>query len=117
MHGAVLVHEAAAQVPVLQGVQLAVGVVVEQLLGQMQERSQLTQRVAVGLHLRSVVLGPEEGAAVVGGDVTALVNDVEKTRLQDLNDRGRQSGVWRGTCPMSSTVFSIFISSGTLCSR
>lgn len=86
-------HEAAAQVPVLQGVQLAVGVVFEQLLGQMQQRSQLTQSVAVSLHLRSVVLGPEEGAAVVGGDIMALVNDVKKTRLQDLNDRDRQSGV------------------------
>lgn len=89
VHGAVLVHEAAAQVLVLQGVELAVGVVSEQLLGQMQERSQLTQSVAVSLHLRRVVLGPEEGAAVVGGDVTALVNDVKKTRLQDLNDRER----------------------------
>lgn len=86
-------HEATAQVPVLQGVELAVGVVMEQLLGQMQQRSQLTQSVAVGLHLGSVVLRPEEGAAVVGGDVTALVNDVKKTRLQDLNDKG-QSGVW-----------------------
>lgn len=101
VHGAVLVHEAAAQVLVLQGVELAVGVVAEQLLGQMQERSQLAQSVAVGLHLRRVVLRPEEGAAVVGGDVTALVNDVEKTGLQDLNDREGQSGVWRGTCPIS----------------
>lgn len=97
VHGAVLVHEAAAQVLVLQGVQLAVAVVLEQLLGEMQQRSQLTQSVAVRLHLRGVVLGPEEGAAVVGGDVTALVNDVKKTRLQDLNDRERQSGVWPGT--------------------
>lgn len=94
MHGAVLVHEATAQVPVLQGVQLATGVVTEQLLGQMQERSQLAQSVAVSLHLGSVVLCPEEGAAVVGGDVTALVNDVKKTGLQDLSDKERPSGVW-----------------------
>lgn len=96
VHGAVLVHEAMAQVPVLQGVQLAVGIAAEQLLGQMQQRPQLTQSAAVGLHLGRVVLRPEEGTAVVGGDVAALVNDVKETRLQDLHDKERQSGVWTG---------------------
>ena len=30
------------------------------------------------------MVGPEEGSAVVGGDVPALVNDVQKARLQNL---------------------------------
>lgn len=118
VHGAVLVHEATAQVPLLQGVELAVGVVMEQLLGQMQQRSQLTQSVAIRLHLGGVVLGPEEGAAVVGGDVTALVNDVKKTRLQDLNDKDTQSGVWTGTAspPPPRTNISMSFSTATPCS-
>lgn len=87
VHGAVLLHKLAAQVGVLQRVELAAHVVVEQPLGQMQERPQLTQSVAVRLHLRGVVLRPEEGAVAVRGDIPALVNDVKKTRLQDLKER------------------------------
>lgn len=87
VHGAVLLHKLAAQVRVLQGVELAAHVVVEQLLGQMQECSQLTQSVAIGLHLRGIVLRPEEGAVAVRGDISALVNYVKKTRLQDLKER------------------------------
>lgn len=87
VHGAVLLHELAAQLGVLQRVELAVRVVAEQLLRQMQEGSQLTQSVAVRLHLRGVVVRPEEGTVVVGGDITALVNDVEKTGVQNLKDR------------------------------
>lgn len=94
MHGAVLVHKAPAQIPVLQRVELAAGIVAEQLLGQMEQRSQLAQSPAVGLHLRGIVLSPEKGAAVVGGDVTALVNDVKQTRLQDLDDKRGQSEIW-----------------------
>lgn len=86
VHGAVLPDELAAQVPVLQGVQLAVAVVVDQLLGQVQQRAQLAQRAAVRLHLRRVVLRPEEGTVVVGGDVTSLVDDVQKARQQDLKE-------------------------------
>lgn len=87
VHGAVLLHELAAQVGVLQRVELAMHVVTEQLLRQMQEGSQLTQSVAVRLHLRGIVVRPEEGTVVVRGDITALVNDVEKTGVQNLKDR------------------------------
>lgn len=87
VHGAVLLHKLAAQVRVRQRVELAAHVVVEQLLGQMQEGSQLTQSVAISLHLRGIVLRPEEGAVAVRGDISALVNDVKKTRLQDLKER------------------------------
>lgn len=87
VHGAVLLHKLAAQVRVLQRVELAAHVVVEQLLGQMQEGSQLTESVAISLHLRGIVLRPEEGAVAVRGDISALVNYVKKTRLQDLKER------------------------------
>lgn len=87
VHGAVLLHKLAAQVGVLQRVEFAMHVVTEQLLRQMQEGSQLTQSVAVRLHLRGIVVRPEEGTVVVGGDITALVNDVEKTGVQYLKDR------------------------------
>lgn len=84
MHGAVLLHEPAAQLGVLQHVQLAVLVVVDELPGEVEERPQLAQRAAVRLHLRGVVLGPEEGAAVVRGDVATLVDDVQEAGLQHL---------------------------------
>lgn len=90
VHGAVLLHELAAQLPVLQGVELAEVVVVEEPLGQVQQGAQLTQSAAVRLHLAGVVVGPEEGAGVVGGDVASLVDDVQKARLQDLQSGGKE---------------------------
>lgn len=89
MHGAVLLHEPAAQVLVLQGVQLAVVVVVDQLLGEVDQGTQLTQSAAVRLHLRGIVVRPEEGTIAIGGNITALVNDVQKARQQDLKQRKR----------------------------
>lgn len=71
----------------MQGVQLTIVVVTDQPLGEMQQGAQLTQSAAVRLHLGGVVLGPEEGTIVVGGNVLPLVNDVDKARLQDLKDR------------------------------
>lgn len=90
VHGAVLLHKPAAKVRVLQGVQLAEAVVADQPLGEVQQGAQLAQSAAVGLHLRGVVVGPEEGAAVVGGDVAALVNDVQKAGMQNLKARKRR---------------------------
>lgn len=84
VHGAVLLHKPAAQVPVLLGEQLTVLVVVEEPLGEVDQGAQLTEGVAVRLNLGGVVVSPEEGTVVVGGDVTALLNDVQKARLQDL---------------------------------
>lgn len=78
VHGAVLLHELAAQLPVLQRVELAVVVVVDQPLGEMQQGAQLTQSTAVCLHLGGVVISSEKGTVVVGGNVPSLVNDVQK---------------------------------------
>lgn len=90
MHGAVLLHKLAAQLPVLQGVELAVVVVVDEPLGEVQKGAQLTQSTAVRLHLGGVVVGSEKGTVVVGGNVPSLVNDVQKARLQDLEDREKR---------------------------
>lgn len=90
MHGAVLLHELVAQLPVMQGVQLTIVVVIDQPLGEVQQGTQLTQSAAVRLHLGGVVVGPEEGTIVVGGNVLPLVNDVQKARLQDLKDRQKR---------------------------
>jgi len=92
VHGAVLAHEPATQVSALQGVQLAEAVVVDELLGEVQQRPQLAQRAAVRLHLGRVVVRPEEGAVVVGGDVTPLVDDVQKARQQHLRGKERGGG-------------------------
>lgn len=89
MHGAVLLHKLAAQLPVLQRVKLAVVVVVDEPLGEVQQGAQLAQGAAVRLHLAGVVVGPEEGAVVVGGDIAGLVDDVQKARLQDLHSGER----------------------------
>lgn len=87
VHGTVLLHKLAAQVSVLQRVQLAVVVVIEQLLGKVEQGTQLTQSTAVCFHLRDIVVCPEEGSVVVRGNVSALVNDVQKAGLQDLKRR------------------------------
>lgn len=86
VHGGVLLHKAAAQVLVLQGVQLPAVVVVDQLLGEMEKSSELAKGAAVRLHLRRVVVNPEEGVAVTGGNVTGFVDDVQKASLQDLKE-------------------------------
>lgn len=87
MHGAVLLHKLAAQLPVLQGVELAVVVVVDEPLGEVQQGSQLAQSAAVCLHLGGVVVGSKKGPVAVGSDIASLVNNVQKARLQDLEDR------------------------------
>lgn len=63
VHGAVLLHKLAAQI--LHGVQLPTFVVVEQLLGEVEQGAQLAQSAAVRLHLRDIVVRPEEGTVVV----------------------------------------------------
>lgn len=90
VHGAVLLHKPAAQVPVVQRVQLAVVVVIDEPLCEVEQGTQLTQSAAVRLHLSGVVVRPEEGTVVISSDVTALVNDVHKARLQDLKDREQE---------------------------
>lgn len=90
VHGAVLLHKLATQVTVLQRVQLAAAVVVDQPLGEVEQGAQLTQNAAVRLHLRGVVVRSEEGTVVARGNVTALVNDVQKARLQDLKERKKE---------------------------
>lgn len=92
VHGTVLLHKLAAQVScrVLQRVQLAVVVVIDQLLGEVKQGTQLTQSAAVCFHLRDIVVCPEEGSVVVRGNVTALVNDVQKAGLQDLKGRKKE---------------------------
>ena len=84
VHGAVLLHKLAAQLPVLQGVQLAVVIVIDQPLGEVEQCAQLAQSAAVRLHLRGIMICPEEGTVVIGGNVTALVDDVQKAGVQDL---------------------------------
>lgn len=74
----------------MQGVQLTIVVVIDQPLGEVQQGAQLTQSATVCLHLGGVVVGPEEGTIVVGGNVLPLVNDVQKARLQDLKDRKKR---------------------------
>ncbi len=96
VHGAVLLHKPAAQVPVLQGVQLAVVVVVDEPLGEVEQSTQLAQSAAVCLHLRGVVVRPEEGTVAIRGNVTALVNDVQKARLQDLKERKKNNSTFAG---------------------
>lgn len=91
VHGTVLLHKLAAQVSVLQRVQLAVVVVTDQLLGKVEQGTQLTQSTAVCFHLRDIVVCPEEGSVVVRGNVTALVNDVQKAGLQDLKRRKKEN--------------------------
>lgn len=90
VHGAVLLHKLATQVHVLQRVQLPVAIVVDQPLGEVEQGAKLTQSTAVRFHLRGVVVRSEEGTVVVGGNVTALVYDVQKARLQDLKERRKE---------------------------
>lgn len=84
VHGAVLLNEAVAQVGILRRVQMPVGVVVDEPLGEVEQRPQLAEGAAVRLHLRGVVLRPEEGSSAVGGDVATFMDDVHQAGLQHL---------------------------------
>jgi len=63
---------------------VAVVVVVEHALSQVEQGAQLAQSAAVGLHLRRIVCQPKEDAAAVGGDVAPLLDDVENAAAHDL---------------------------------
>lgn len=92
MHGGVLADEALAEAALVLEEQVAVAVVVQHALGQVEQRAQLAQRVAVGLHLAGVVRHPEEDAAAVGGDVAPLLDDVEEAAAHDLDEEGGDVG-------------------------
>lgn len=59
-------------------------VVVQHALSQVEQRAQLAQSVAVGLHLLRIVSHSEEDAAAVGGDVAPLLDDVENAAAHHL---------------------------------
>ena len=84
VHGGVLPDETAAQLPVLQGDELVVVVVMQQPLGQVEQGAQLAQGAAVGLHLPRVMRSTEEDATAVGADVAPLVDDVENAAAHHL---------------------------------
>lgn len=70
-------HKHVAQVSVLLTVQVAVIVVVDQPLREIEQGAQLAESAAVRLHLRGIVVRSEEGTVVVGENVAAFVNNVQ----------------------------------------
>lgn len=84
MHRRVLADEALAQAALVLEEKVTVVVVVQHAPRQVHEGAQLAQGVAVGLHLAGVVRHPEEDAAAVGGDVAALLDDVEEAASHHL---------------------------------
>lgn len=101
VHGGVLPHEALAESALLLEEEVAVAVVVQQPLRQVEQGAQLAQRPAVGLHLARLVRHAEEDAAAAGGDVAPLVDDVEEAAAHhlgkeevDITDTGGEGGRW-----------------------
>lgn len=95
VHGRVLADEALAQAALVVEEKVTVVVVVQHAPRQVHEGAQLAQGVAVGLHLAGVVRQPEEDAAAVGGDVAALLDDVEEAashHLQRISEFSTISG-------------------------
>lgn len=87
VHRAVLLHKHAAQFSILLAVQLAIVIVVYQLLCKIEQGTQLAQSAAVRLHLRGIVVRSKEGTVVIRDNVAAFVYDVQKARLQHLKER------------------------------
>ena len=91
MHGRVFADEALAEAAFVLEKEVAVAVVVEHALSQVEQSAELAQSVAVGLHLPGVVCDSKEDAAAVGGDVAPLVDDVEDAAPHHLERCAKQT--------------------------
>lgn len=84
VHGCVLPNETLTQSTFVLEKQVAVTVVMQHSLSQIQQGTQLAQRTAIGLHFPSVMRCSEEDAAPVGCNVAPLVDNVEKAATHHL---------------------------------
>lgn len=86
MHGCVFTDKTLAEAAFVLEEQIAVAVVVQHPLSQVEQGAQLAQSAAVRLHFPGIVRCSEEDAAAVGCDVAALVDDVEKAATHNLQN-------------------------------
>lgn len=84
MHGRVFADEALAEATFVLEEEVAVAVVVQHALSQVQQGPQLAKGVAVGLHFPGVVRYAKKDAAAVGGNVASLLDNVEKAAAHHL---------------------------------
>lgn len=87
VHGWVLADKTLAEATFILEKKIAVAVVVQHALSQVEQGAQLTQGVTVRLHLPGIVRHSEKDAAPVGGDVATLVDDVEKAATHNLEKK------------------------------
>lgn len=84
MHGRVFAHETLTEAIIVLQKEVAVAVVVEHALSQVQQGPQLAKGVAVRLHFPGVVREAKKDAAAVGGDVASFLDNVEKAAAHHL---------------------------------
>lgn len=88
MHGRVFAHETLAEATFILEKEVAVAVVVEHALSQVQQGPQLAKGVAVSFHFPGVVREAKKDAAAIRGDVASFLDDVEKAAAHHLQTQG-----------------------------
>lgn len=84
VHGWVFADKTLAEATFILEEKVAVAVVMQHALSQVEQGSQLAKSIAIGLHLPRIVCYAKEDAAAVGGDVAPLLDDVEKAAAHHL---------------------------------
>lgn len=84
VHGGVFAYKALAEAALILEKEVAVAVVMEHALSQVEQGPQLAQGAAVGLHLSGVVGHSKKDAAAVRADVPSFLDDVEQAAAHHL---------------------------------
>jgi len=84
MHGWVFADKTLAESAFILEKEVAMAIVMQHTLSQVEQGAQLAERIAVRLHLPGIVRHSEEDAATISGDVAPLVDDVQKAATHNL---------------------------------
>lgn len=93
VHGGVLPKKELAETVLVLEEEVAVTVVVEQPLSEVDQSPQLAQSTAVSFHICGLMGCTEKDAPSVGCDVTCLVDDVKKTAAYHLYGNRKQKSI------------------------
>lgn len=89
MHRCIFTDKTLAESTFILEKQVALAVVVQHALSQVEKSTQLAQSIAVSFHLPRVMCNSEKDAASVSRDITPLVDDMEKTTTYDLENKNK----------------------------
>lgn len=89
MHRCIFTDETLTESTFILEEQVALAVVMQHALSQVEQGTQLAQSIAVCLHLPCIMCNSEKDAAPVSCDIAPLVDDMEKTTTYNLEKNNK----------------------------